>query len=129
MIILLVSFVRDLVYVHVIHDVRTYGEVKKKKGQGIGGQHVPDRHWRHDPFKSVALWPSRKACPGAVRFETNTVRDVLYHNTGLGITIRSFAAHPFVHLAISLRPGPEHAMLQGDMGRSPGVLPVIDNER
>jgi hypothetical protein len=45
MIILLMSFVGDLVSVHVIHDVGTYGKVPKK-GEGIGGQYVPNRHWQ-----------------------------------------------------------------------------------
>jgi hypothetical protein len=35
MTILLMSFIGDLVCVHVIHDVRTYGEVEKRAG--IGG--------------------------------------------------------------------------------------------
>lgn len=49
------SFVGDLVCVHVIHDVRTYGEVQKKL-----------RVSRHETL-SVALWLS-VAYPGAVRF-------------------------------------------------------------
>ena len=49
MIIFLMSFIGDLVCAHVIHDVRTYGEVEKKKGQEIGDQYVrtvPDRRWQ-----------------------------------------------------------------------------------
>jgi hypothetical protein len=88
------------------------------------------------PFKETH-WPNCGPCPGAVRFETDTVRDILFHETGLGTTIlRSFAGHPFVHLAIShyrCAPGPEHrVMLQSDtatMGNSLVVLPMIDSEK
>src|SRR6266849_8508079 len=105
MIILLMLFIGDLVCVHVIHDVGTYGKVQKRGRGSEASTYLTDTGTgRHDTLYCKGThWPNCGACPGAVRFETDTVRDVLCHETGLGTTIlRSFAGHPFVHLAISL---------------------------